>query len=114
MAGGLAAATALRRAGHRVTIYEQAHFAGEVGAAISCAANGTRWLDEWDVDISLGKTVVLEKLIRHEWKTGDVQGVYDLTDYEDQVGMGESGVVHSDMDRRLTEASAGVQFVPQG
>lgn len=38
--GGLAASIALRRAGHSVTIYERADFAGEVGASISCAANG--------------------------------------------------------------------------
>lgn len=38
--GGLAASIALRRAGHKVTIYERADFAGEVGASISCAANG--------------------------------------------------------------------------
>lgn len=40
--GGLAAAIALRRAGHKVTIYERADFAGEVGASISCAANGMK------------------------------------------------------------------------
>ncbi|KAJ9606222.1 hypothetical protein H2200_009183 [Cladophialophora chaetospira] len=84
--GGLAAATSLRRAGHRVTVYEQAHFAGEVGASISCAANGTRWLEEWNVNISLGRTVVLQKLIRHDWKTGAVENEYDLSDYEDQWG----------------------------
>ncbi|KAL4891502.1 FAD/NAD(P)-binding domain-containing protein [Aspergillus ambiguus] len=84
--GGLAAATSLRRAGHKVTIYERADYAGEVGAAISCAANGTRWLEEWDVDVSLGKPVVLKKLIRHDWKTGDVEDVYDLSDYKDRWG----------------------------
>lgn len=84
--GGLAAATSLRRAGHTVTVYEQAHYAGEVGASISCAANGTRWLEEWNVNIPLGKTVVLQKLIRHDWTTGDVEDIYDLSDYEDQWG----------------------------
>jgi salicylate hydroxylase len=44
--GGLAAATSLRRADHRVTIYKRADFAGEVGASTSCAANGSRWLEE--------------------------------------------------------------------
>ena len=48
--GGLAAAIALQRHGHRVTAYERAHFASEVGAAISVAANGTRFLEEWGVD----------------------------------------------------------------
>lgn len=84
--GGLAAATSLRRAGHKVTIYERADYAGEVGASISCAANGTRWLEEWDVDVSIGKSVVLQKLILHDWKTGRVQDVYDLSDYKDRWG----------------------------
>jgi salicylate hydroxylase len=86
ISGGLASATSLRRAGHRVTIYERADFAGEVGASISCAANGTRWLEEWGVNISLGRPVILKKLISHDWKTGDVQNEYDLADYKDRWG----------------------------
>ncbi|PLB46344.1 FAD/NAD(P)-binding domain-containing protein [Aspergillus steynii IBT 23096] len=79
--GGLAAATSLRRAGHAVTIYERADYAGEVGASISCGANGTRWLEDWNVDISVGRPIVIEKLIRHDLETGEVQDVYDLADY---------------------------------
>lgn len=52
--GGIAAAIALRRDGHKVTIYERADYAGEVGASISCAANGMKWLAEWGVDIAKG------------------------------------------------------------
>lgn len=84
--GGLAAATSLRRAGHKVTIYERADFAGEVGASISCAANGTRWLEEWNVDIALGRPVILEKLISHDWKTGEIINEYDLSDYKQKWG----------------------------
>ena len=84
--GGLSAATSLRRAGHRVTIYERADFAGEVGASISCAANGTRWLEEWKVYIPIGRPVILEKLISHDWKTGEVVNEYTLDDYEDKWG----------------------------
>lgn len=73
--GGLAVATSMRQEGHKVTIYERAHYAGEVGASISCAANGTRWLEEWKVDIPIGRPVVLQKLILHDWKTGEVQNV---------------------------------------
>ncbi|SPO05412.1 related to salicylate 1-monooxygenase [Cephalotrichum gorgonifer] len=69
--GGQATAVALRRQGHKVTIYERADFAGEVGASISCAANGTRWLEEWKVNIELGDPVVLKKLISRDWKTGE-------------------------------------------
>ena len=68
--GGMSVAIALRRAGHRVTIYEKHDFAGEVGASVSCAANGTRWLHEWGVDVEKGDPVVLKKLINRDWHTG--------------------------------------------
>ncbi|KIX10666.1 uncharacterized protein Z518_01750 [Rhinocladiella mackenziei CBS 650.93] len=84
--GGLSAAIALRRAGHDVTIYERHDFAGEVGASVSCAANGTRWLHEWGVDVAMGDPVVLKKLINHDWRTGGPVSVYDLDDYEERWG----------------------------
>ncbi|KAF7545315.1 hypothetical protein G7Z17_g9276 [Cylindrodendrum hubeiense] len=84
--GGMSVAIALRRAGHLVTVYEKADFAGEVGASVSCAANGTRWLHEWDVDVSKGDPVVLKKLINRDWKTGEPVSVYDLDDYEKRWG----------------------------
>lgn len=84
--GGLAAGISLRRAGHRVTIYERADFAGEVGASISCAANGTRWLHEWGVNVEMGDPVILRKLINRDWETGEPMNVYDLADYEEKWG----------------------------
>ncbi|KAM0296927.1 hypothetical protein HYE67_005517 [Fusarium culmorum] len=84
--GGMSVAIALRRAGHSVTIYERSDFAGEVGASVSCAANGTRWLHEWDVDVAKGDPVVLKKLINRDWKTGEPVSVYDLDDYEKRWG----------------------------
>ncbi|KAF4761830.1 hypothetical protein N7455_003590 [Penicillium solitum] len=84
--GGMSVAIALRRAGHTVTIYEKSDFAGEVGASVSCAANGTRWLHEWNVDIAKGDPVVLKKLINRDWKTGEPVSVYDLDDYEKRWG----------------------------
>jgi salicylate hydroxylase len=51
----LAAAIALQRHGHHVTVYERSHFATEIGASISVAANGTKFLDEWGVDCVAGK-----------------------------------------------------------
>lgn len=84
--GGQATATSLRRAGHAVTIYEKGDFAGEVGASISCAANGTRWLEEWDVNIELGDPVILRNLISRDWKTGEAINVYDLADYKERWG----------------------------
>lgn len=84
--GGLSAAIALRRSGHEVTVYERHDFAGEVGASVSCAANGTRWLHEWGVDIAKGDPVVLTKLINRDWKTGEPVSVYSLDDYEQRWG----------------------------
>jgi salicylate hydroxylase len=84
--GGLSSAIALRRAGHAVTIYERNDFAGEAGASVSCAANGTRWLHEWGVDVQKGDPVVLKKLINRDWKTGEPVSVYDLGDYEERWG----------------------------
>ncbi|KAG5992924.1 hypothetical protein E4U54_003514 [Claviceps lovelessii] len=84
--GGMSAAIALRRAGHAVTMYEKSDFAGEVGASVSCAANGTRWLHEWKVDVAKGDPVVLKKLINRDWRTGEPVSVYDLEDYEARWG----------------------------
>ncbi|KAH8817284.1 putative salicylate hydroxylase [Xylogone sp. PMI_703] len=84
--GGMSVAIALRRAGHDVTVYERNDFAGEVGASVSCAANGTRWLHEWNVDVEKGDPVVLRKLINRDWKTGEPVSVYDLEDYEQRWG----------------------------
>jgi salicylate hydroxylase len=80
--GGLCAALSLRRSGHTVTIYERSDFVGEVGASISCAANGMRWLTEWGADIPSGDPVNLLQLINRDWKTGEPVSVVSLADYE--------------------------------
>lgn len=82
----MSVAIALRRAGHDVVIYERSDFAGEVGASVSCAANGTRWLHEWNVDVAKGDPVVLKKLINRDWKTGEPISEYSLEDYEQRWG----------------------------
>ncbi|GJC92827.1 FAD-dependent urate hydroxylase 1 [Colletotrichum higginsianum] len=84
--GGMSVAIALRRAGHKVSVYERNDFAGEVGASVSCAANGTRWLHEWGVDVAKGDPVVLKSLINRDWKTGEPVSVYSLDDYEKRWG----------------------------
>ncbi|KAM0715807.1 hypothetical protein Q7P37_008321 [Cladosporium fusiforme] len=84
--GGMSVAIALRRAGHDVVIYERSDFAGEVGASVSCAANGTRWLHEWNIDVAKGDPVVLKKLINRDWRTGEPVSEYSLDDYEERWG----------------------------
>jgi salicylate hydroxylase len=44
---GLAAAIALRRAGHRVEVFEKSEFKNEIGAAIMLTPNGNRILRRW-------------------------------------------------------------------
>ncbi|KAF7169586.1 hypothetical protein CNMCM5623_002228 [Aspergillus felis] len=78
---GLSAATALRRAGHKVTIYERSDYANDAGSSISTGANGSRWLNGWGVNLDIGKPVIIEQLIWHELRTGKVQSTYDLSDY---------------------------------
>lgn len=84
--GGLCAALSLRRAGHQVTLYEQYDFAGEVGASLSIASNGSRWISQWGVDIPSIKPVTLEKLVMHDWETGNVKNMYGLGDYKANFG----------------------------
>lgn len=84
--GGLSAGIALRQQGHKVTIYERRDFGGEVGASLSCASNGSKFLVEWGVDISKAKPVVLRSLIMHDWKSGEVQSQYSLGDYKAKFG----------------------------
>ncbi|CAK5275813.1 unnamed protein product [Mycena citricolor] len=84
--GGLSAAVALRRAGHIVNIYERRDFNVEVGASISCAANGTQWLREWEVDIPDMKPIVLMNLVMRQWETGRIQNDYKLEKYEEEWG----------------------------
>ncbi|PQE23110.1 FAD binding domain protein [Rutstroemia sp. NJR-2017a WRK4] len=48
--GGLAAALALRREGHRVSVLEKSRFAAEIGAAVHIAPNCTRLLRRLGLD----------------------------------------------------------------
>ena len=47
---GLAAATALRRAGHNVEVFEKSTFRRELGAAITLTPNANLVLDSWGLD----------------------------------------------------------------
>jgi salicylate hydroxylase len=65
--GGLAAAVSLRRQGHAVTVYERYDFAGEVGASLSAASNGSRFLEEWGVDVKAAKPVRLSNSLETKY-----------------------------------------------
>ena len=84
--GGLTTALSLRRAGHKVTIYERYDFSGEVGASLSVASNGSRWLLKWDLDMDAVQPVILRNLLMHDWETGKVTKQYGLGDYKEKFG----------------------------
>lgn len=107
--GGLAAAVALRRAGHLVSVYERRGFDVELGASISCAANGTRFLYEWNVDISAGKPIVLMKLTMRDWEQGKILNEYDLSGYQKEWGYEYNMFYRIDMHRILLEAATSQQ-----
>lgn len=76
--GGLATAISLRRAGHDVTVYERYGYVAEVGASISCANNGAKWLFEWDVDVEKARPVVLKNLVMHDVSFKHKKRIVDL------------------------------------
>jgi salicylate hydroxylase len=73
--GGMAAAIALRRAGHRVTIVERTASLGVVGAGIQMGPNASRLLQAWGVvDHFVGKGVKAQAALRRRWNTGEILG----------------------------------------
>jgi salicylate hydroxylase len=73
--GGLAAAIALRRAGHEVVVVEQADALGTVGAGIQMAPNASRLLDLWGVVGRFEQVgVPAQAAVRRNWSDGTVLG----------------------------------------
>ncbi|PYI25856.1 salicylate hydroxylase [Aspergillus indologenus CBS 114.80] len=103
--GGLSAAVALRRQGHQVTVYERYDFAGEVGASLSAASNGSRFLEQWGVDLKAAKPVILKKLIMHDWTTGEVQKEYGLGDYKAKFGTEYNNFHRIDIHQQLLRSA---------
>ncbi|KAF9894468.1 hypothetical protein FE257_007971 [Aspergillus nanangensis] len=103
--GGLSAAVALRRQGHQVTVYERYDFAGEVGASLSAASNGSRFLESWGVDVKAAKPVILKKLIMHEWASGTVQNEYGLGDYKAKFGTEYNNFHRIDIHKELIKSA---------
>jgi 2-polyprenyl-6-methoxyphenol hydroxylase-like FAD-dependent oxidoreductase len=73
--GGLAAASLLKRAGHGVTVYEQAPRFARVGAGIQMAPNAVKVLRRLGVENRLRKTAFQsERALSREWNTGRITG----------------------------------------
>jgi salicylate hydroxylase len=79
--GGMSAAIALRRVGHRVTVFEQAPALAEVGAGIQIAPNAARLLDRWGVMDRLAlRSVPAAHSNRRRWEDGRLLGSFELGD----------------------------------
>nr|RBQ95162.1 hypothetical protein FVER53263_20679 [Fusarium verticillioides] len=104
--GGLAAAISLRRQGHHVTLYERYDFTGEVGSNISCASNGTRFLEKWGVDIQRARPVILTDMVWHDWAKRDITSSYPFGDYKGKFGTHYYSFhrpdIHSELKRTAT------------
>lgn len=61
--GGLATAIGLRRAGHRVKIFERSSFLHEIGAAINICPNAARVLSHWGFNVELARVVTARQSI---------------------------------------------------
>lgn len=80
--GGLAAAIALRRGGHEVTVVEQADALGTVGAGIQMAPNASRLLDAWGVvDRFRDIGVPAQAAVRRNWSDGEVLGESEMGEH---------------------------------
>ncbi|WP_405794392.1 FAD-dependent monooxygenase [Streptomyces longwoodensis] len=77
--GGLAAALATARAGHRVTLVERAARFGEIGAGLQLAPNASLALDELGVLPAVRRTAVAPpRLVMMDALTGDEVTALDL------------------------------------
>ncbi|KAF2658580.1 salicylate hydroxylase [Lophiostoma macrostomum CBS 122681] len=77
--GGLAAAIALRRRGHSVTVLEKAPELGEVGAGIQVPPNSSRLLLKFGLGPHLeGKAIEPKAIHKRRWQTGEIIGLTKL------------------------------------
>ncbi|ALK32396.1 salicylate 1-monooxygenase [Burkholderia plantarii] len=100
--GGLAAAIALERAGHEVTVFEQADAFGRVGADINLTPNAVRALDGLGVGERLRETAARPSArISRTWDTGEVTSHLPMSDEAErkygapQLTMHRADVVHA-------------------
>ncbi|TVY14562.1 FAD-dependent monooxygenase OpS4 [Lachnellula arida] len=86
--GGLATSIALARRGHQVTVMEQAHQLGEVGAGIQIPSNSSLLLERWGLSNFLsGKVVEPQGMTFRRWENGNAIGYTKLVpDFRESFG----------------------------
>lgn len=111
---GLCAAIAVRRAGHRVTIYEKSTFKNEIGAAISITPNGNRILDRWGFDSKAAGETLKEQSRVVDLNTLELKQQVDLCHISSEYGHACNGYhrvdLHSALRRMAEQLGADVKL----
>ncbi|EJU02716.1 FAD/NADP-binding domain-containing protein, partial [Dacryopinax primogenitus] len=106
--GGLAAAFALQKAGHRCTILEQAPAIGEVGAGIQVTPNVSRILLSWGLGPQLERTAVIPgAIVFRRWTTGERVGYTSWADITKTHGAPYCHVHRADFHKMLYDLALG-------
>ena len=85
--GGTVAAIMLERAGHRVTLYEQAPSLARIGAGINLSPNATRILRHIGLEAPITTHGILpECLVQRDGFTGEITNTMDYTQFPARYG----------------------------
>ncbi|KAJ7046065.1 hypothetical protein C8F04DRAFT_1322629 [Mycena alexandri] len=104
--GGLAAALCLGRAGHRVTVFEAASEATEIGVGIQVPPNVSRLLREWGLQEELEKTAVKPRAASwRRYDTGTMVGELDARKLEEKYGVPHYNVHRGELHRIMYNAA---------
>jgi len=102
--GGLAAAQALLRLGHRVRVYEAAAELREIGAGVVLGANAMRALDELGLHDAVRPVGTPLTTVRLLDEHGRVLNRADTTAFTERLGYDNLGILRADLQRELLRA----------
>jgi len=106
--GGLAAAFALQKAGHKCVILEQAPAIGEVGAGIQVTPNVSRILLSWGLGAQLERTAVIPgAIVFRRWEDGEKVGYTSWKDMLKDHGAPYCHIHRADFHRMLYDLATG-------
>ncbi|KAK6991800.1 FAD/NAD(P)-binding domain-protein [Favolaschia claudopus] len=110
--GGLAAALCLGRLGHRVTVFEAAREANDIGAGIQVPPNVTRLLVEWGLQADLEGIAVKPRAASwRRYDSGALVGALDTEKIEAKYGVPHYNVHRGDFHRMMLNAAKTVADV---
>jgi len=103
--GGLTSAIALRRAGHRVRVFDQVRELRPVGAGISLWSNGVKVLNELGLGGPLAAMGGIMDRMAYADSTGEVLCDFSLSPLVESVGQRPYPVIRSDLQSLLLQAA---------